>query len=225
MSDRSSSKERPRFIKPWGYVGYQILFSIPVIGWIISIIFCFSKRHNRRYYARAFWCWVLIGLILCILMGLAGFIYFRYTNTGKDKATQIVDLWNETKPKVIRIFTGSEDETLTDDQDEGSLQATEGEDAEAGETTDDEAIAAIPQELLGTWENEADGTSYQFSVNGKGYYTADATETAFDFTATDTALTITYSEEVEANTLTYAIDGEVLTLTDAEGVTTTYTRK
>ena len=224
MSDRSSSKERPRFIKPWGYVGYQILFSIPVIGWIISIIFCFSKRHNRRYYARSFWCWVLIGLILCILMGLAGFIYFRYTNTGKELGSKIVEAWNEAKTNVTDIMT-TEGETETETGDEGDLQATEGEDAETGEDTGDETIAAIPQELLGTWENEADGTSYQFSVNGKGYYTADATETAFDFTATDTALTITYSEEVEANTLTYAIDGEVLTLTDAEGVTTTYTRK
>ena len=52
-------------ISSWGYVGYSILFCIPVIGWIIWIVFAFSGGNiNRRSYARSYFCWFLLSLIL-----------------------------------------------------------------------------------------------------------------------------------------------------------------
>ena len=64
------SYEGPKEFKPisaWGYVGYTILFAIPVIGFILMIIFSFSKKNiNRRNFARQFWCYLLIAVILLV---------------------------------------------------------------------------------------------------------------------------------------------------------------
>ena len=52
-------------ISAWGYVGYGILYSIPLVGLIFLLIHTFSnKKINRRNYARSYWCWILISLII-----------------------------------------------------------------------------------------------------------------------------------------------------------------
>ncbi len=65
-------------ISPWGYIGYSILFAIPIIGLIFLIVFALSDRNiNRRSYARSFFCWVLVGIIIGILLAtgvLGGFL-------------------------------------------------------------------------------------------------------------------------------------------------------
>ena len=39
-------------LSPWAYFGYNILFSIPIIGFILLIVFSFSNDNiNRRNYA------------------------------------------------------------------------------------------------------------------------------------------------------------------------------
>lgn len=51
-------------ISSWGYVGYSILFAIPILGQILLIVFSFSKKNiNRRNFARHFWCYLLIAII------------------------------------------------------------------------------------------------------------------------------------------------------------------
>lgn len=56
--------ERFRPISGWGYVGYTLLFSIPVLGLILLIVFAISDKNiNRRSFARSFWCFMLLGLI------------------------------------------------------------------------------------------------------------------------------------------------------------------
>ena len=60
--------EQYRPIKAWGYFGLNILFSLPIIGFIMLLVFTFSKSNiNRRNYARSFWCAALVGLILCAI--------------------------------------------------------------------------------------------------------------------------------------------------------------
>ncbi len=57
------SRFRP--ISAWGYVGYTLLFTIPVIGLIFLLWFTFSPRnYNRRSYARAMWCFLLVAVII-----------------------------------------------------------------------------------------------------------------------------------------------------------------
>lgn len=63
-----------KYIKPWGYIGYNILFNIPIIGFILLIVFSFDKFNlNRKYFA-------IYVLIRDILLFVFGFIitYFAY---------------------------------------------------------------------------------------------------------------------------------------------------
>ena len=51
------------------YVGHAILFSIPLIGWIIALIMAFAaKNHNKRNFARAMLVFFVIGLVLSAIM-------------------------------------------------------------------------------------------------------------------------------------------------------------
>lgn len=61
-------EEKYRPISAWGYFGYNLLFSLPVVGIIFLIIFSFnSKNINRRNYARSFFCAYLVTLILLVI--------------------------------------------------------------------------------------------------------------------------------------------------------------
>lgn len=58
-----------KVISPWQYFGLQILFSIPLIGFIFLLVFTFSKsNYNRRAYARSYWCSLLLGLIIAVIV-------------------------------------------------------------------------------------------------------------------------------------------------------------
>ena len=52
-------------ISAWGYIGYSLLFAIPLVGLILAIVFAFSGSGsiNRRNFARA----VCIGWIIGII--------------------------------------------------------------------------------------------------------------------------------------------------------------
>ena len=58
-----------RPLSPWAYFGYSILFSIPLIGFILLLVFSFDSTNiNRRNYARSYFCGLLIGLIFIIFL-------------------------------------------------------------------------------------------------------------------------------------------------------------
>ena len=56
-------------ISAWGYVGYDILFALPIIGFIAALIFSLSKKGNinRRNLARAFFLELLLAIIIIII--------------------------------------------------------------------------------------------------------------------------------------------------------------
>ena len=55
-------------ISGWGYVGRAILWSIPVIGWLILIFKAlFAKNRNVKNYARSFFCAFLLVLIIAVV--------------------------------------------------------------------------------------------------------------------------------------------------------------
>lgn len=56
----------------WGYFGYQFLFAIPVVGWVLCISFAFMARnHNLRNFARSQFCYLIIYIVIfCLLAGL-----------------------------------------------------------------------------------------------------------------------------------------------------------
>lgn len=59
-------------LSPWAYVGYQFLFAIPLVGFILLIVFSCggTSNLNLRNLARSYWCALIIGLILVALAAL-----------------------------------------------------------------------------------------------------------------------------------------------------------
>ena len=68
------SGKTPEMYRPlgaWAYFGYQLLFAIPVVGFILLIVFsCDSSNLNRRNFARSYWCSLLVFSIVVILIVL-----------------------------------------------------------------------------------------------------------------------------------------------------------
>ncbi len=69
--DTLPSKYRP--VGAWGYFGYTLLFSIPIIGQIFLIVFALSGSNvNRRSFARSYFCALIIFGIIVGIMIVAG---------------------------------------------------------------------------------------------------------------------------------------------------------
>lgn len=61
-------------ISMWGYFGYEILFSIPCIGFIILLVFAFggTQNVNLKNFARSYFCFMIIFVVLFMIMMAAG---------------------------------------------------------------------------------------------------------------------------------------------------------
>ena len=65
------SKYKP--LSPWAYFGYQLLFSIPVIGIIALIVFAFNNENiNRKNFARSYFCIYLLVVIVFAIITMLG---------------------------------------------------------------------------------------------------------------------------------------------------------
>lgn len=66
---------RYRPISMWGYFGYQVLFSIPVIGWVFLILFAFGKTDNinLQNFARSYFCMLI--LLIAVFLVCAAVLY------------------------------------------------------------------------------------------------------------------------------------------------------
>jgi len=72
-----AAKSDVKLLGPWGYFGLQILFSIPLVGFILLIVFSLDNSHlNRRNYARSYWCgliiWVILMVVLFVILAATG---------------------------------------------------------------------------------------------------------------------------------------------------------
>ena len=66
-------KQKP-FISAWGYVGYSVLWSIPALGWLIWFFNLFSKKTNKRSYARSKICTVVFLFLVSAILVAATFV-------------------------------------------------------------------------------------------------------------------------------------------------------
>ena len=68
---RIPAEYRP--ISMWGYFGYEILFMIPIIGWIFVIVFAISApNHNLKNFARSQFCLWIIWIVLFLISAFTG---------------------------------------------------------------------------------------------------------------------------------------------------------
>lgn len=89
---RIPSQYKP--IGAWGYVGYSLLFSIPIVGLICLLIFSFNDSNlNRRSYARSYWCALLLVFIIAIALVAIGF------------ATNSMDQIREALQEIQNLYT------------------------------------------------------------------------------------------------------------------------
>ena len=69
----------------WAYIGYSLLFSIPILGFIFTVVFSFSgANYNRRNYARMHLILTILAVIFLLVMYFTGVLSQALTNTYGD---------------------------------------------------------------------------------------------------------------------------------------------
>lgn len=73
-----------RPISMWGYFGYELLFSIPFVGFILIIVFAFggTRNINLRNFARSYFCFLIIGLILAAIIIVCAIMFGALATTS-----------------------------------------------------------------------------------------------------------------------------------------------
>lgn len=68
--------EEYRPISMWGYFGYELLFSIPCVGFILLIVFSVggTKNVNLRNFARSYFCYLIIVAVLAAILVSTGLL-------------------------------------------------------------------------------------------------------------------------------------------------------
>ena len=82
QAERDEIRQLPAKYRPltaWAYFGYSLLFSLPVAGLILLIVFSISSANiNRRSFARSFFCVYIIGAVIFLIMLFTGGVAYLY---------------------------------------------------------------------------------------------------------------------------------------------------
>ena len=85
--------EPVKYVRPIGYILWQLLYCVPVIGWIFLIVHTFSKKNrNLKYYAISFWIRLIIVLVIaavCLLL----YVIFKENPWVKYFENAFKDIW------------------------------------------------------------------------------------------------------------------------------------
>ena len=58
-------------ISAWGYFGYELLFCLPIIGFIFLLVFAFNNSNiNRRNFARSYFCMFIVNIAFLLIFAL-----------------------------------------------------------------------------------------------------------------------------------------------------------
>lgn len=80
-------------ISPLGYVGFEILYAIPVVGFICMLVFAFvAKNQNVKNFARA----QFIALVLAIIFLLILCVIALASGVTPEQLKQILFAQNQT---------------------------------------------------------------------------------------------------------------------------------
>lgn len=69
LPNTASIPEEYQPISMWGYFGYELLFSIPLVGFILLLVFSFggTKNKNLKNFARSYFCFMIVIIVLSII--------------------------------------------------------------------------------------------------------------------------------------------------------------
>ena len=71
MADYSNKNTTP--LSPWTYFWLNLLYAIPIVGVVFLLIHAIGAPNiNKRNYARSFFCWLVILLIIFIISAISG---------------------------------------------------------------------------------------------------------------------------------------------------------
>lgn len=61
-------------ISMWGYFGYELLFFLPVVGFILLIVFSLggTQNINVRNFARSFFCFYIVIFLIILIISACG---------------------------------------------------------------------------------------------------------------------------------------------------------
>ena len=69
-------RELPPELRPlsaWAYFGYELLYAVPVVGWVFLICHAIGARNvNKRSFARSFFCVYIVVAVLALILALTG---------------------------------------------------------------------------------------------------------------------------------------------------------
>lgn len=64
-------------LSPWAYFGYEILYAIPLIGWIFLVCHALAAQNiNKRNFARLFFVIYVLIAFLWIFAACSGLLTF-----------------------------------------------------------------------------------------------------------------------------------------------------
>ncbi len=86
----------PAKFKPmgaWSYFGHSILFSIPIVGLILLIIFATggARNINKRNYARSYFCGLAIFAVIAIVVVVLLLVFGVATGAGTTSLDSIAN--------------------------------------------------------------------------------------------------------------------------------------
>ena len=75
QSNPNTIPEDYKPISMWGYFGYELLFAIPLVGFILILVFSFggTRNKNLKNFARSFFCVWIIAVVLIVILLMTGF--------------------------------------------------------------------------------------------------------------------------------------------------------
>ena len=76
MSDNNNIPEKYRPITMWGYFGLEILFSIPIVGFIFLVVYALggTRNVNKKNFARSYFCFVIIFVVIAAIFVATGLV-------------------------------------------------------------------------------------------------------------------------------------------------------
>ena len=68
--DENNIPEEYKPISMWGYFGYELLFAIPLVGFIVLLVFAFggTRNKNLKNFARSYFCAMIVAVIIIVIL-------------------------------------------------------------------------------------------------------------------------------------------------------------